>query len=87
MDGERSAPEMACGDVLSRLDALLDGTLDPADREAVVAHVHGCERCAQFGATYAAVTKGIRAMTANGPLPDSDVLERLRAVLDRAIDG
>lgn len=86
MDGEREIAGMVCSDVLSKLDAFLDGTLSDAEREAVIAHVHGCDRCAKFGATYAAVTKGIQTLTARGPLPESDVLERLRARLERAIE-
>ncbi|MFO0592380.1 MAG: anti-sigma factor [Polyangiaceae bacterium] len=87
MDGEREIAGRTCSDVLAKLDALLDGTLDAAEREIVLAHVQGCDRCAKFGSAYAAVTKGIRALTAEGPLPESDVLERLRARLNRAIDG
>lgn len=86
MDGEREIAGMVCSVVLEKLDAFVDGTLDACEREMIVAHVHGCDRCARFGAVYAAVTKGIRALTATGPSPEAAVLERLRSRLDRAID-
>src|SRR5579864_4729221 len=35
-----------CEDIQPRLGDLVDGALDAVDRDAVVAHVRGCDRCA-----------------------------------------
>lgn len=86
MDGEREIAGLACSEVLAKLDGFLDGTIDEPTRDAVVAHVSGCDRCAKFGSAYAAVAKRVRTVTGDDALDDS-VLDRLRARLQRAIDG
>ena len=76
---------LRCADVLSKLDAFVEGALDAEAKSAVVTHVSGCDRCARFGGTYADVVKRIRA-GARVEEPAPSVLDRLRAKLD-AIDS
>lgn len=78
MEGERLVGGLRCGEVLERLDAFVDGTLDEAARTRVIAHVSGCDRCARFGRTYGEVVRRTRGV-ARPPEPELDVLERLRA--------
>jgi anti-sigma factor RsiW len=53
--------------VLAGLQAFLDDELDAGTRAAVVVHVQACDRCARFGATFAAATAQIRAQRADSP--------------------
>lgn len=86
MDGEREIAGLSCSEVLAKVDGLLDGTIEDAGRDAIMAHVAGCDRCAKFGSAYAAVARRIRTVASDEP-PDNAVLDRLRARLRRAIEG
>lgn len=81
MEGEVLVGGLRCAEVLEKLDAFVDGTLDAATRAAIVAHVGGCQRCERFGGTYAEVVGRIRA-AARASEPEPAVLDRLRARLD-----
>jgi anti-sigma factor (TIGR02949 family) len=85
MDGERTVAGLSCSEVLEKLDAFLDGTIDGATRDAIALHVGGCDRCAKFGDAYTAVAKRVRTVTGD-EAPDGGVLERLRERLRRALD-
>lgn len=71
---------LSCRDVLAKLDALADGTMEEGTREAVLAHVAGCERCARFGVVYAAVVRRVQEAGREEELEDG-VLMRLKARL------
>jgi anti-sigma factor RsiW len=57
----------------------LEGTLPPADREAIEAHVSGCPRCVAFVESYRQTPRILRAATA-AALPE-DLKQSLRAFL------
>jgi anti-sigma factor RsiW len=76
MRDERTIGGIACGEVLACLDAFVDGSLAPEDRERVIAHVGACDHCARFGGTYAAMIEHVRA-SARADQPDPAVLDRL----------
>ena len=84
--GERTVGGLTCGQILSALDAYLDGTLPVDLRPSVEEHVRGCEQCERFGAAYTRVLARVRSVTAGVPASPA-VLERLRERLTRAIDG
>jgi anti-sigma factor RsiW len=84
MEGERVVGGLRCGEVLSMLDAFVEGSLDPESHAAVVSHVGGCPNCERFGGTYAELAKRIR-QAARIEDPGPALLERLRARLD--LDG
>jgi anti-sigma factor RsiW len=80
MKGERLVGGLRCGEVLEKLDAFVDGTLEAEARPALLAHVAGCDRCARFGGTYAAVVQRLLDLgRADDPAPA--VLARLHARL------
>ncbi len=58
---ENQSGGLWCHEVLARLQAFLDDELDAGTLGAVRAHVAVCDRCATFGATFAAATRQIRA--------------------------
>jgi anti-sigma factor RsiW len=57
----------------------LEGTLSPADREAIDAHVSSCPRCVAFVESYRQAPRILRAATA-AALPE-DLAESLRRFL------
>jgi len=57
----------------------LEGTLSPADRETIEAHVSGCPRCIAFVESYRQTPRILRAATA-AALPD-DLAHSLRQFL------
>lgn len=71
---------LSCGEVLSRLDAFFDGSIDEETGRRVVGHVTACARCEQFGGTYADMVRAIR-YAARPPDPAPEVLSRLREKL------
>jgi anti-sigma factor RsiW len=70
---------VACADGVDRLMDYLEGTLSPADREAMEAHVAGCPRCVAFVESYRETPRIFRAATA-APLPE-DLAQSLRRFL------
>jgi anti-sigma factor RsiW len=69
----------ACADGVERLMDYLEGVLDPADREAIEAHVRGCPRCLAFVESYQKTPRILRTATA-AELPE-DLAESLRRFL------
>lgn len=49
-----------CREVLARLGDYADGTLDPAARAQVEAHVGACDNCARFGGRYLDLLRRLR---------------------------
>jgi len=72
-------PSPACLDGVEVLMEYLEGTLRPADREAIDAHVSGCPRCVAFVEGYRQTPRILRAATA-AMLPEG-LAESLRAFL------
>jgi anti-sigma factor RsiW len=70
---------LVCRDGVDMLMDYLEGTLSPADREAVETHVQGCPRCVAFTESYRQTPRILRAATV-AALPD-DLKQSLRAVL------
>jgi anti-sigma factor RsiW len=71
-DDENRAGGLWCSEVLVGLQAFLDDELDASTRAAVVVHVQACDRCARFGATFAAATAQIRTQFAGSLDENSD---------------
>jgi anti-sigma factor RsiW len=70
---------VACADGVERLMEYLEGTVSPAEREALEAHVAGCPRCVAFIESYRSTPRILRAATA-AELPE-DVAQSLRRFL------
>jgi anti-sigma factor RsiW len=70
---------LVCRDGVEMLMDYLEGTLPPADRQAIEAHVRGCPRCVAFVESYRQTPRILRAATA-AALPE-DLKQSLRAFL------
>jgi len=70
---------MVCADGVERLMDYFEGTLSPADRQAIDAHVSGCRRCLAFVESYRQTPRILRAATA-AALP-ADLARSLRRFL------
>jgi anti-sigma factor RsiW len=70
---------IVCVDGVDMLMDYLEGTLPPADRKAIDAHVSGCPRCVAFIESYRQTPRILRAATA-AALPE-DVAVSLRRFL------
>jgi len=70
---------LACVDGVELLMDYLEGTLPPADRATIEAHVSGCPRCVAFIESYRETPRILRAATA-AALPE-DLAQSLRAFL------
>lgn len=70
---------LVCRDGVEMLVDYLEGTLPPADREAIEAHVSGCPRCVAFVESYRQTPRILRAATV-AALPE-DLKQSLRAFL------
>jgi anti-sigma factor RsiW len=70
---------LVCRDGVEMLMDYLEGTLPPADREAIEAHVSGCPRCVAFVESYRQTPRILRAATV-AALPE-DLKQSLRAFL------
>jgi len=70
---------LACVDGVGMLMDYLEGTVPPAEREALDRHVSGCPRCVAFVESYRATPRILRAATA-AALPD-DLAPSLRRFL------
>ncbi len=65
-----------CADGVEMLMDYLEGTLAPAEREAIESHVAGCPRCVAFIEGYRQTPRILRAATA-AALPE-DLAQSLR---------
>ena len=80
-DAERLAGGLWCHDVLGVLSGSIDGDVDATTVSAIAAHVAVCDRCARFGAAFAAATGAIRRqLLAAADDGDSGLESILRAV-------
>jgi anti-sigma factor RsiW len=68
-----------CRDGVEMLLDYLEGTLPPADRAAIEAHVSGCPRCVAFVESYRQTPRILRAATV-AAMPE-DLKQSLRAFL------
>jgi anti-sigma factor RsiW len=82
---------MTCDRVFDQVAAFLDGTLDAASREAVIAHLNGCDDCRALFASLGEVAAEDHALTAailgrtTGPVCES-ARDRLGDWVDGALD-
>lgn len=85
MIGEREVAGLRCRAVLERLSDFLDGELAESERQAVVAHLAGCDTCARFGGEMAEAVAALRAALAedaSSSEPETGaILARLRSRL------
>lgn len=65
MQHEREVAGLRCGQVLARLSDYVDGSLTAEEREALEAHVRGCDNCERFGGSFAKVLGALRARGAD----------------------
>lgn len=87
IENERVVAGIACGEVLDRLSAYVDGELSPGDREQLEAHLRGCDACQRFGGQFRATVKALRDHLSRArPLPQA-LRERLRGVVGARRDG
>jgi len=70
---------VTCTDGVELLMEYLEGTLAPAERQALEAHVSGCPRCVAFIESYRQTPRILRATTA-AALPE-DLAQSLRQYL------
>ena len=86
MIGEREVAGLRCRAVLERLSDFLDGELAESERQAVVAHLAGCDTCARFGGEMAEAVAALRAALAedaSSAEPETGaILARLRIRLE-----
>lgn len=81
LPGERLVGGLRCSEVLARLDAFAEGTLDAADGARVASHVADCTVCERFGRHYADVIAHFRAACAEPDPIDQSATARLLARL------
>ena len=74
---ERQVAGLWCHEVLEHLDRFVDGTLGPAELEAVRSHCADCTNCAEFGSAYARLVSALRTSTTSAL--DEARLQRLQA--------
>lgn len=72
MKNEREVAGIRCGRVLEALPDYLEGELPPRRREAVEAHLAGCDVCERFGGEYASTVAALRRALAGRSVPDGD---------------
>lgn len=70
---------VTCTDGVDLLMEYLEGTLAPAEQQALEAHVSGCPRCVAFIESYRQTPRILRATTA-AALPE-DLAQSLRQFL------
>ncbi len=81
-DHEITIAGLSCSQVLARLSDYLDGDLPAEERQALEAHLRGCDRCARFGGEFRAVVGALRShLSRSGQLPGG-FRERLRRALE-----
>lgn len=85
MQGEQNVGGLRCSEVLAALSDYVDGALDPAEKAKVEAHVTGCNLCARFGGSFAAMLDAVRAQMRTPPTREqtAQVMEKLDALLSR----
>ncbi len=76
-----------CHEVLDLLEPYLAGDLDAERRDAIEAHLRGCDHCAAFGGAYREVVAALRRTLGAVPSLDAERAERLARRLQRALDA
>jgi anti-sigma factor RsiW len=61
---------LRCRDIVELLDDYLDGALNPADAEAMAAHLGDCQDCTAFFQTYRGTVRTSRQLTENQLPPE-----------------
>ncbi|MBS1153400.1 MAG: hypothetical protein H6Q89_5098 [Myxococcaceae bacterium] len=86
MQGEKNVAGLQCSQVLAQLSDYLDGRLSQAERQALEAHVGGCDVCERFGGAFAATVAGLKRHLAPSATPAA-ADEKLVAILARVKKG
>lgn len=76
---ERLIAGLGCREVLARLTEYFDGELDAVARARIEAHVAGCDQCARFGGSFAALVQSLRDRLREARVVPADVAARLRS--------
>ena len=66
-------------EVLDRLVDFGSGALPDAERSAVVSHLAGCDRCADFGGAYGAIVAALRVRGASAEPLGAELAARILA--------
>jgi anti-sigma factor (TIGR02949 family) len=86
MIGECEVAGLRCSGVLERLSEFLDGELGKSERDAIVAHLAGCDTCARFGGKMTEAVAMLLATLAEEAVPtdleSEAIFARLRSRLD-----
>ena len=78
IDLNREVGGIRCVDVLASLSDYLAGEVTEERRQAIEAHLRGCDHCERFGGRMGQLIAALRASLGDaGPLP-ADVARRLR---------
>ena len=73
---------LRCDAVLGHLSDYLDGAVEPETREAIEAHLRGCDVCARFGGEFTQVVRSLR-----GQLGVEEPAPEVSARLDQRLAG
>lgn len=86
LPGEQTVGGMSCSEALSLLSRWIDGELEPADGDRLMAHVGSCDVCMRFGGRFQGAVTRLRALGAEAQMPDG-VEARLRDRITQARRG
>lgn len=77
LPGEQTVGGMSCSEALSLLSRWIDGELEPAEGERLMAHVGACDVCMRFGGRFQGAVTQLRALGGDEDVP-LGVAARLR---------
>lgn len=75
---EQIVAGLSCTRVLALLSDFIDGELESAARDQVVAHLQGCDWCERFGGRFARVVADLRRSLQEPEPLSTEVADRLR---------
>ncbi len=81
---EQIVAGLSCMRVLALLSDFIDGELEPAARDQVLAHLQGCDWCERFGGRFATVVADLRRSLKEPEPLSTDIARRLREAIEKA---
>ena len=78
---------LSCPQVLERLADYVDGDVDAATKEAIEAHLRGCDECTKFGGEYIEVVKGLKKQLGAAEDVPASAAERLDKLFEPPRSG